>query len=42
MKNVIVIGQRSMERGWKGVRESLSRLLGFARSYPVQTSIMIS
>jgi len=37
MKDVIVIQEQSMKRGWKGVRESLYRPLGFARSYSVQT-----
>jgi len=37
MKDVIVIRERSMKRGWMGVTESLYRPLGFARSYPVQT-----
>jgi len=37
MKDVIVIRERSMKRGSKEVRESIYRLLEFARSYPVQT-----
>jgi len=37
MKDVIVIRERSMKRGYMGVRESLFRPLGFAQSYPVQT-----
>jgi len=43
MKDMIVIWERSMERGWKGGRESLysspyvGDLMGFARLYPVQT-----
>jgi len=42
MKNVIVIPERSIKRESIRVRESLYRPLGFARSYTVQTLIMIS